>query len=235
MIDLPPANNKPETTMKVKDALIQRKSTRAYLDKPVAIATIKNVLDAARHAPSGANTQPWQVAVVTGEKKIHLQRQIEDAFRAGIKPEMDYQYYPLEWKDPYKSRRIACGLQLYKTLAIAKEDKQRRDDQWAANYRAFDAPVVLFFFMDPLMETGSFIDYGMFIQSLMLVAVEEGLATCPQAALGEYPEIVKRELGYPDDYILLCGMSLGYEDTSARINSYRTPREEVEAFTRFFE
>ena len=234
-ISMPAANIKLETAMNVKDALIQRKSTRAYLDKPVAIETIKNMLDAARHAPSGANTQPWQVAVVAGEKKLHLQERIESAFRSGLKPKMDYQYYPLEWKDPYMTRRIACGLQLYKTLAIAREDKQRRDDQWAANYRAFDAPVMLFFFMDPLMETGSFLDYGMFIQSLMLAAVEEGLATCPQAALGEYPEIVKRELGYPDDYILLCGMSLGYEDTSATVNSYRTPREEVEAFTRFFE
>ncbi|WP_455221100.1 nitroreductase [Kaarinaea lacus] len=221
--------------MNVKDALIKRKSTRAFLAKPVALETIKFVLDAARHAPSGANTQPWQVAIVTGEKKIQLQKHIENAFRGGIKPEMDYQYYPVQWNDPYKARRIACGLQLYKTLSIAKEDKQRRNDQWAANYRAFDAPVMLFFFMDSIMETGSFLDYGMFLQSIMLAAVEQGLATCPQAALGEYPQIVKRELGYPDDSILLCGMALGYEDTSALVNSYRTPREEVDTFTQFFE
>jgi len=147
---------------------------------------------------------------------------------------MDYQYYPVQWDDPYKSRRVACGLQLYKALSITKEDKQRRNDQWAANYRAFDAPAVLFFFMDPAMETGSFLDYGMFLQSFMLAAVEQGLATCPQAALGEYPQIVKRELGYPDDSILLCGMAIGYEDTGALVNSYRTPREDVESFTKVF-
>lgn len=221
--------------MNVKDALMQRKSTRGFQDKPVSKDKIQSILDAARHAPSGANTQPWQVAVVSGNKKLELQKRIEDAFREGIKPKMDYQYYPIEWSDPYKARRVACGLQLYKTMEIAKEDKQKRLDQWAANYRAFDAPVMLFFFLDKGMETGSFLDYGMFIQSIMLAAVEEGLATCPQAALGEYPQIVKEELGYPDDCILLCGMSLGYEDTSAKINSYRTPREEVESFTRFFE
>lgn len=220
--------------MNVKDALIQRKSTRAFLTRPVAIETINNLLDLARHAPSGANTQPWQVAVVAGEKKAQLQQQIENAFRSGIKPGMDYQYYPVQWDDPYKSRRVACGLQLYKALSITKEDKQRRNDQWAANYRAFDAPAVLFFFMDPAMETGSFLDYGMFLQSFMLAAVEQGLATCPQAALGEYPQIVKRELGYPDDSILLCGMAIGYEDTGALVNSYRTPREDVESFTKVF-
>ena len=221
--------------MNVSEALMQRKSTRGFLDKPVSKDKLHAVLNAARHAPSGANTQPWQVAVVSGDKKQELQKSVEDAFRDGIKPKMDYQYYPLDWKEPYKGRRIACGLQLYETMEIAKEDKQKRLDQWAANYRAFDAPVMLLFFMDKEMETGSFLDYGMFIQSIMLAAVEEGLATCPQAALGEYPQIVKKELGYPDDCILICGMSLGYEDVGARINSYRTPREEVETFTRFFD
>ncbi|WP_455218638.1 nitroreductase [Kaarinaea lacus] len=221
--------------MNVKEALIQRKSTRGFLDKPVNAETIHAILDAARHAPSGANTQPWQVAVVSGDRKLELQKRIEEAFRDGVKPKMDYQYYPVAWTEPYKARRVACGLQLYKTMGIAKEDKQKRLDQWAANYRAFDAPVMLFFFLDREMEAGSFLDYGMFIQSIMLAAVEEGLATCPQAALGEYPQIVKQALGYPDDCVLLCGMSLGYEDTNAKINSYRTPREAVETFARFFE
>ena len=221
--------------MMVKDTLQQRKSTRGFLDKSVSMDKVHAILDAARHAPSGANTQPWQVAVVSGDKKKALQKNIEAAFRDGVKPKMDYQYYPEQWKEPYKARRVACGLQLYETMGIAKEDKQKRLDQWAANYRAFDAPVMLFFFMDGVMETGSFLDYGMFIQSVMLSAVEEGLATCPQAALGEYPQLVKQELGYPDDSILICGMALGYEDVSAKINSYRTPREEVSKFTRFFD
>lgn len=220
--------------MNIKDALSLRKSTRAFLDRQVDKDTIHRILDAARHAPSGANTQPWQVAVVTGDKKRELQQHLEHAFQSGEKPAMDYQYYPLEWQEPYQGRRIACGMQLYSALGIGREDRERRAAQWAANYRAFDAPVVLFFFMDKHMQAGSFLDYGLFLQSLMLAAVEEGLATCPQAALGEYPAIVKQALGYPDT-LLVCGMALGYEDSAAKVNSYRTPREAVETFTQFFE
>lgn len=221
--------------MNIKDALIQRKSTRAFLNKSVSQDAIMRILDAARHAPSGTNTQPWQVAVVTGNKKLELQQKLEAAFRSGTKAHMDYQYYPVEWIEPYKSRRRTCGLQMYSTLEIGREDKQKQLDQWAANYRAFDAPVMLLFFMDEVMETGSYLDYGMFMQSIMLAAVEEGLATCPQAALGEYPDIVKKALGYSENSILLCGMALGYEDAQAKVNSYRTMREPVDSFTRFYD
>ncbi len=221
--------------MNVIEALKKRKSTRAFLPRGVDREVIEQLLDAARNAPSGANTQPWQVAVVTGEKKKKLESLLEEAFASGVQPKMDYTYYPTRWLEPYKSRRVACGLQLYEALRIARDDKARRRAQWAANYRAFDAPVVLYFFMDAAMETGSFMDCGMFLQSLMLAAVDKGLASCPQAALGEYPDIVKRELGYPPDSILLCGMALGYENPQADINRYRVPREEVAAFARFFD
>jgi len=221
--------------MNIRDVLLARKSVRAFLDRPVERGSIEQILDAARHAPSGANTQPWQVAVVSGRKKQDIQEKIEAAFRSGKHGRADYQYYPLEWKPPYKDRRRACGLQLYSALNIMREDKGRKRDQWAANYRAFDAPVALFFFMDTELATGSFMDFGMFLQSLMLAAVEEGLATCPQAALGEYPDIVKQELGYPQASTLICGMALGYEDEAAAANSYRTPREDVHTFTRFFD
>lgn len=221
--------------MLVSEALEARKSTRAFLPKAVEKEKIERILTAARHAPSGTNTQPWQVAVVSGETKERVGKMMENAFRDGTTGKMDYQYYPTEWQEPYKGRRRTCGLLMYKTLEITREDKQRQLDQWAANFRAFDAPVMLLFFMDPIMETGSFMDYGMFLQSLMLTAVEEGLATCPQAALGEYPEMIKKELGYPEDSKLICGMALGYEDTGALVNSYRTEREEVGSFTRFFD
>ena len=220
--------------MDITELLASRKSTRAYLDKPVDQKLIEAVLDAARHAPSGTNTQPWQVAVVTGESRQKLTQSMESAFRDGEKGTMDYQYYPQDWKEPFKGRRRECGLLMYKTLEIGREDKQRQIDQWAANFRAFDAPVILFFFMDPVMETGSYLDYGMFLQSVMLAAQDAGLATCPQAALGEYPKIVKEQLGYDEDSILIGGMALGYEDTDALINSYRTSREESQNFTRFF-
>lgn len=220
--------------MNVIKALEQRKSTRAFLGKEVEQETINTILNAARHAPSGTNTQPWQVAVVTGDAKIRLQTKIEDAFRAGDKGKADYTYYPDEWQQPYASRRKECGLLMYKTLGITREDKERQINQWAANYRAFDAPVLLVFFMDNVMQTGSYIDYGMFLQSVMLVAVDQGLATCPQASIADYPEIIKAELGYPEETVLLCGMALGYEDKAALVNSYRTSREDVDAFTRYF-
>ena len=221
--------------MNVREALKKRKSTRAFLDREVSKQQVVAILEAARHAPSGVNAQPWQVAVVSGDTKMRLQEKIETAFRNGEKPGMDFQYYPLKWVEPYKTRRFDCGLQLYEALGITRQEKERRLEQWIANYRSFDAPVALYFFMDPGLQTGSYMDYGMFMQSIMLAAVEEGLATCPQAALGEFPQIVKETLGFAEESILLSGMALGYEDTEALVNSYRTPRLPVEAFTRFFE
>ncbi|MGW8194608.1 MAG: nitroreductase [Desulforhopalus sp.] len=221
--------------MNVCEALRQRKSTRAFLDKPVSRKKIVDILTAARHAPSGTNAQPWQVAVVTGTQKEELAAKLTAAFEKNGLGSMDYQYYPLKWHEPFKRRRVACGAQLYGALNIDRRDRAGRIRQWAANYRAFGAPVILFFFLDPEMEKGSFLDYGMFIQSVMLAAIDAGLATCPQAALGQYPELTKDFLGYPQELTLLCGMALGYEDPEAPVNNYRTPREEVENFTKFFE
>ena len=221
--------------MNVSDALLKRKSTRAFSDREVSLDILREILDAARHTPSGVNTQPWQVAVVTGKKKRSLCSLMEKQFREHGKGTGDYSYYPDEWVDPYSGRRKSCGLQMYSTLHIGRDDKQKQIDQWAANYRAFDAPVALFFFIDPVLNTGSYIDYGMFLQSIMLAAVEKGLATCPQAALGEYPDIVKGELGYSQECILIGGMALGYEEKEALVNSYRTDRLEVAEFTRFFD
>ncbi|NOQ69852.1 MAG: nitroreductase [Gammaproteobacteria bacterium] len=220
--------------MNVQKALQQRKSVRAFLKKEVEKEKINIILNAARHSPSGGNTQPWQVAVVMGETKQILQTKIEKLFRQGDKGKADYSYYPEKWVEPYNSRRIKCGLQMYKVLEIKREDKEKQLNQWVSNYRAFDAPVMLLFFMDRHMNTGSYLDYGMFLQSIMLAAVEQDLATCPQASLADYSEIIKTTLEYAHDDILLCGMSLGYEDKKALVNSYRTPREEIDTFTRYF-
>ncbi len=220
--------------MNILDALQQRKSVRAFLDQEVEKGKIDSILAAASHAPSGANIQPWQVAVVSGETKKKLQEHIEKNFKEGKRGPADYQYYPKEWNNPYKLRRINCGQQMYSSLEIARSEKHRKRDQWAANYRSFDAPVMLLFFMDTTMETGSYLDYGMFLQSIMLAAMDQGLATCTQASLADYPEIIKTALDYPQDSVLLCGMALGYEDKEAPINSYRTPREKTDSFTRYF-
>lgn len=220
--------------MNIIDALQQRKSTRAFLDRPVTREQIVRILAAARHAPSGTNAQPWQVAVVSGRKKEELAAMLGEAFQRQGPGAMDYHYYPVDWHEPYRSRRVACGAQLYAALGIDRRDRGRRLSQWAENYRAFGAPMMLFFFLDPAMQQGSFLDYGMFIQSVMLAALEEGLATCPQAALGQYSSLIKDFLGYSRDTTLICGMAVGYEDPQAAVNGYRTPREEVSAFTRFF-
>ncbi|MGD9095730.1 MAG: nitroreductase [Chromatiales bacterium] len=219
--------------MHVRDALEQRKSVRAFLDRPVQREAIVRILDAARHAPSGVNTQPWNVAVVTGAAKQRLQQKIETAFRDGKQSRASYVYYPEEWISPYKERRKECAVLMYGAVGIPFGDKTARLEQWARNYRAFDAPVMLLFLIDSVMGQGSFIDYGMFMQSLMLAAEEEGLATCPQASLAEYPDIIRQELGYDDSMLVICGMALGHEDKEAAINSYRTPRMEVGEFTRF--
>ncbi|MCW8919596.1 MAG: nitroreductase family protein [Gammaproteobacteria bacterium] len=221
--------------MNVIEAIQQRQSIRAYQTRPVAPETIYRLLEAARHAPSGVNSQPWQVAVVSGQSKLRLQQRLEAALRHGEPSRMEYPYYPASWQEPYKARRLACGLALYGALGIERDDKARQLEQRAANFRAFDAPVMLLFFIDPILSTGSYLDYGMFLQSLMVAAVEAGLATCPQASLADYPQIVKEELGYDDGLILVCGMALGYAEEKAEVNRYRTAREPVESFARFFE
>ncbi len=219
--------------MNVLEALQNRKSVRAFLDKEVAKDTIKTILENAKCAPSGVNMQPWTVCVVSGNKKKDIETKVIQAFESGKKANMDYQYYPLQWDEPYKSRRKNTGLLMYKTLQIGRDDKEKQIEQWKANYRAFDAPVVLYFFIDSALEKGSYLDYGMFLQSVMLAATELGLGSCPQAALAEYPDIVKKELDIGHDKVMLCGIALGYEDISAPINNYRTERISLEEFVSF--
>jgi nitroreductase len=221
--------------MNVAQALASRKSVRAFLDKAVETEKIKAVLQSAKHAPSGVNTQPWTVCVVGGDTKTRIETQVIRAFENGEKARMDYRYYPVEWVEPYKSRRKETGLLMYRTLGIEKGDKTGQAEQWKANYRAFGAPVVLYFFVDTVMQRGSYLDYGMFLQSVMLAATALGLGSCPQAALAEYPDIVRQELGIAGDKTLLCGMALGYEDKAHPVNSYRTERVPLEEFVSFYD
>lgn len=221
--------------MNISQAIRERKSIRAFTRDDVPKELIDKILDVARYAPSGANSQPWQVAVVTGQTKKKVTERLLEEFRSGKAEDRDYEYYPSDWQEPFKRRRIECGIQLYETLGIERRDKAGRLKQWEANYRGFDAPVILFFFLDPSLAIGSYMDSGMFIQSVMLAALDEGLATCPQAALSGYTSVVKETLGYPKETILLCGMALGFPEKDALINSYRTPRIEVDEFTRYFD
>jgi nitroreductase len=221
--------------MTVMESLKKRKSVRAFIDKIVEIEKIEKILESAILCPSGVNMQPFEVCVVSGDKKLQIENKMIKAFDNNQKEKMDYQYYPLEWVEPFKSRRKEMGLLLYSTLDIKKEDKQRQIEQWKANYKAFGAPTVIYFFMNSSLEKGSYIDYGIFLQSIMLVATELGLATCPMASLAEFPTIVKNELNISKDKILVCGMAIGYEDETAIINSFKTQRIKLEEFTKFYE
>ena len=220
--------------MEVTEAIRNRKSTRAFLPKPVDKKLIKDILECARWAPSGVNSQPWQVAIVFEETKNKLANALAKCRANGESARQDYDYYPTKIEEPYLSRKKSCGKALYTALNIQKDDIKKRKEQWMKNYYSFDAPVVLYFFIDEILETGSWVDCGMFIQNVMLAARGFGLETCAQAALAEYPDIVRNILKINDTKKLICGMALGhanYQDTSYQ---YRTERESVETFTSWF-
>lgn len=211
--------------MDILEAIRDRHSTRAFLDKPVGIETVQAILDIAKYAPSGANTQPWFVVAVTGEIKQKIGHAIIKAREANTSENPDYNYYPTHWRDPYKTRRKTCGLALYSALHIDYEDKAKRKEAWYRNYYFFNAPVGLLFFMDKDLEKGSFMDMGMFMQNVMLAAKGFGLDTCPEASLAEYPDIVRNIVGVSNEKLLLAGLALGYKDSHHPVNQYQTERD----------
>ncbi len=219
--------------LSVADAITGRRSIRGYLDTPVPHDTLERVLSIAARAPSGSNIQPWHVYVLEGAAKDRLVSALTKAVRAGEPPQREYDYYPVTWRDPYQSRRRACGFGLYKTLGIGRDDKARMAEQHGQNFRFFGAPVGLMFTIDRDMEKGSWLDYGMFVQSVMLAARGEGLETCPQAAFAYYAPIVQREVGIPAEQMVVCGMSLGFPDPNAIVNSFVTDREPLETFVTY--
>jgi len=227
----------PSEIVRIVDGVIRgRRSIRAFLPVPVPRTTILEILNVAARAPSGTNTQPWKVTVVTGAAKEALSRELIDT---ALNPEADaehsqeYAYYPEKWIHPYIDRRRKVGYDLYGLLGIAKGDKERMAAQFARNYGFFGAPAGLFFTVDRIMGQGSWLDYGMFLQNVMLAARARGLDTCPQAAFCKYHRIISRRLGIPEGEMIVCGMALGREDTSFVENSLRTEREPAAAFTRF--
>lgn len=218
----------------VEEAIVGRQSTRAFLgDKPVERDVILKVMETAGRAASGSNIQPWKVWVVAGETKEKLSKALLERHYAGDPGKREYNYYPVEWREPYIGRRRACGWGLYSTIGIQKGDKERMLEQHGKNYEFFGAPVGVFFTIDRDMELGSWIDTGMFIQSVMLAARGYGLETCPQAAFCNYHDTVTEHVGIPQEQQLVCGMALGYPDVGAVVNSFRTEREDPATFTTF--
>lgn len=228
-----------ESIAAVDAAITSRRSIRAFLPTPVPRETIEQILDVARRAPSGTNTQPWRVHVLTGVAKAALSAEIraahDDPAQAAQHIE-DYAYYPREWVSPYLERRRKVGWDLYGLLGIAKTDKARMHAQHGRNHDFFGAPVGLMFSIERVMQQGSWLDYGMFLQNIMVAARARGLDTCPQAAFTPFHRIIARHLGLDAAReMLVCGMSLGWADPAAIENTLVTEREPVAGFTRFLD
>ena len=232
------SHSQADTTRLVDEVIRSRRSVRGFLPTPVPQETILEILDVATRAPSGTNTQPWKVTVVTGARKEALSREL---IATALDPardtehEQEYSYYPDKWVHPYLDRRRKVGYDLYGLLGIAKGNRDRMQRQFARNYDFFGAPVGLFFTIDRIMGQGSWLDYGMFLQNVMLAARARGLDTCPQAAFTKYHRIVASHLEIPEEQMLLCGMALGYKDGDKIENSLQTSREPAISFTRFLE
>ena len=222
----------------VEAAITSRHSTRAFLPTPVPRATIEEILAVASRAPSGTNTQPWHVYVLTGEAQKSLSSRLVAAYDDPVERARhteEYAYYPTEWRSPFIERRRKVGWDLYSLLGIAKTDKERMHAQHRRNYQFFGAPVGLMYTIDRVMRQGSWLDFGMFLQSVMVAARGRGLDTCPQAAFTQFHRIITEAIGAPEDQQLVCGMSLGHRDPDAIENTLVTEREPVASFARFLD
>jgi nitroreductase len=226
----------------VDEAIVSRQSIRQFLPKPVARETIAHLLEVASRAPSGTNTQPWKAYVLQGASRDALVGKVCDAHDAlyanpalAAEYKEEYDYYPEKWVSPYIDRRRENGWGLYGLLGIVKGDKDRMHAQHHRNFQLFDAPVGLMFTLDRVMGRGSLVDYGMFMQNLMVAARGLGLHTCPQAAWNGFSRIILPHIGAGSDEMLVCGMALGYADETALVNTFRTPRVPASEFTKWLD
>ena len=226
----------------VDAAITSRMSVRAFTNEPVEKQLLTHLLEVASRSPSGTNTQPWKVYVLQGASRDSLVEQVcaaHDAVRAD--PSLaaqyveEYDYYPQKWVSPYIDRRRENGWGLYGLLGIGKGDKDQMHAQHQRNYCFFDAPVGLMFTMDRVLGRGSLVDYGMFLQNIMVAARGHGLSTCPQAAWNGFAKIILPHIGAGPDEMLVCGMALGYADEAATVNSFHTPRVPVQDFSTWLE
>ncbi|WP_054019751.1 nitroreductase [Piscinibacter sakaiensis] len=220
----------------IVSAITSRTSIRRFLPTPVPRETVLRILDVAARAPSGTNTQPWKVHVLTGQSLSTLADALCAAFddpAVARTHAEEYDYYPKEWRSPFIERRRKVGWDLYGLLGLTRDNKAGMHAQHRRNYRFFDAPVGLMFTIDRVMGQGSWLDYGMFLQNVMVAARAFGLHTCPQAAFNPFHRLIMAHLGAPEQEMLVCGMSLGHVDPAAIENTLVTEREPAAAFTTF--
>jgi nitroreductase len=219
----------PEDIMNVSEALATRKSIRAFRPDAIARQTIESILALAARAPSGGNLQPWKVHVLIGAAKDELVRRTKE--RMAVNPRggtPEYHIYPPELTEPYSTRRFQVGEQMYATMGIPREDRPRRLKQFVRNWEFFGAPVGLIFSIDRQMQEGQWSDLGGFLQSIMLLAREHGLHTCAQEAWAPFHEVIRDYLKVPPEEMIFCGMSLGYADETAPINTLVSERARLD-------
>ena len=220
--------------LNVDDAILSRRSVRAFRPDPVSQETVTHILGVSSRAPSGTNTQPWKVHVLTGNSLKRVSESVLTAFREEPATHTnDRPHYMEKWRDPYLARRRKVGWDLYNLMGIKKGEREKTQQFHSENYRFFGAPVGLLFTIDRDMGWMSWLDYGMFIQNICIAARGQGLHTCPQASWGQYHKILEKELELAEPEMVHVGMSLGYEDTSAQPNKLETVREPVSAFAVF--
>jgi nitroreductase len=221
----------------VDAAIESRLSVRAFLPEPVSREVIEEILRIASCAASGNNTQPWKVYILQGRTRVTLVEKVraaQDAIFAdpGLDGQYDgkFQYYPVKWAAPYLDRRRENGWGLYGILGINKGDKEKMQRHRQRNFEFFSAPVGLMFTVDSTLGSGALIDYGMFLQSIMLAARARGLHTCPQAAWNSFAKIILPHINAEENEMLICGMALGYADETDKVNAFAPLRLPVEQF-----
>ena len=222
--------------MKVSDAVMSRHSMRVFKDREVPRKIIEQMIAVARYTASNGNVQPWKLYVTSGAKRRQLSAAIIHAIKSGdAGPGAEYGVYPKEFTPLYDQRRKKVGKDLYTLLGVPKGDAEGMQRQFLKNYEFFGAPVGMILTVERRMGNGQWIDCGGFLTSLMLLAREHGLHTCPQAAFSRYQHVVRRELSIPDDQIVICGLALGYADEAEVPNNLITDRAPLAEFVTWVE
>ena len=224
------------TENSVDAAIASRRSVRAFLDTPVSRETVEHILEISARAPSGTNMQPWKAYVATGKTLENLSSAV---LAAHNDPDFDrdyvYKYYPDRFPEPFLSRRRKVGWDMYGLLGIEKGEGEKMHHQHGLNYTFFDAPIGIMFTIDKRLEIGSWLDYGMFLENIMIAARGHGLDTCPQAAWAPFHKVILPIRNIPDDEVVVCGMALGHADNDAVINTLETERAPLNAFATFLD
>lgn len=220
--------------MNASEAIKGRISTRAFTSKPVSEEVLREILEIARWSPSGGNCQPWHVYGLAGQGMARFRAEFAEVMAADpMGEETEFHIYPPNIKEPYRSRRYKCGEDLYASIGIPRENKPGRLMQLAKNYEFFGAPAAFFFAIDRQMGPGQWAHLGMFMQSIALVAEDFGLASCMQEAWARRHSFIRRFFRIPEERQVYCGMAIGYKDSTAPINNWRTERAPVDEFASF--